>query len=129
VPYSPLGRGFLTGAITEATQFEEGDFRNYLARFSGHHAAMNHERLKIIETIATPKHCSMAQVALAWVLANSNGGVPIPGTKRIKYLEENVAAESIELTSSELALLDEAFPTGADYGPRYPAGGMRGIGE
>jgi len=129
VPYSPLGRGFLTGVITEATQFEEGDFRSSLARFSGPHAAMNHERLKIIEAIAATKHCTMAQVALAWVLANPKEIVPIPGTKRIKYLEENVAAESIELTSSELAMLDKSFPTGTDYGPRYSAEGMKGIGE
>jgi len=129
VAYSPLGRGFLTGAIKDTSKLEEGDFRGMMPRFQGDYAARNIERLRVIEAIAGAKGCTAAQVALAWVLSRPWGVVPIPGTKRLKYLEENIAAEKVKLSALELDELEEAFPVGADYGPRYTEEGMKGLGQ
>ncbi len=129
VAYSPLGRGFLTGALKDSTQLGEGDVRGMMPRFQGDYALENLRRLELIEAMAVEKGCTTAQMALAWVLANPLGIVPIPGTKRIKYLEENVEAAGILLGVEEMARLDAAFPAGADYGPRYTAEGMKGVGE
>ena len=129
VAYSPLGRGFLTGTITDTKNLPEGDFRGSLPRLQDEYLDANLRRLFVIEKIAAKHGCTKAQVALAWVLAKPWGIVPIPGTKRIKYLEENAAADSVTLDDADVALLDESFPVDADYGPRYTAEGMKGIGE
>ena len=128
VAYSPLGRGFLTGAITDVKNLPKGDFRSTLPRLQGEYFEANLARLGAINAVAMANGCSTAQVALAWVLAQPNNIVPIPGTKRLKYLEENVAADNVRLSQTCLARLDESFPTNADYGPRYTTEGMKGIG-
>jgi aryl-alcohol dehydrogenase-like predicted oxidoreductase len=120
VAYSPLGRGFLTGAITSADQLDEGDFRRKNPRFQGDNLARNLELVRRVEAIAQEKGCTPAQLALAWVMAQGEDVVPIPGTKRVRYLEENVAATGIELSEEDLRRLDEAAPRGAAAGLRYP---------
>ncbi|MEV6985886.1 aldo/keto reductase [Sphaerisporangium sp. NPDC051017] len=124
VAYSPLGRGFLTGAITSADQFQAGDFRAANPRFQGENFAANRELVVRIERIAEAKGVTPAQLALAWVLAQGEDVVPIPGTKRRAYLEQNVAALDIALTAQELAGLEEAAPRGAVAGERYPAAAL-----
>jgi aryl-alcohol dehydrogenase-like predicted oxidoreductase len=128
VAYSPLGRGFLTGAITDVESLPKGDFRGTLPRLQKGCIEANLARLGAINAIAMANGCTTAQVALAWVLAQPQGVVPIPGTKRLKYLEENVAAANVQLSQTCIARLDEAFPAGADYGPRYSPEGMKGVG-
>jgi aryl-alcohol dehydrogenase-like predicted oxidoreductase len=120
VPYSPLGRGALTGAIGSNTSFDETDFRRTNPRFQRENLEQNLERVERVEEIAADRGATPAQVALAWVLAQGDDVVPIPGTKRVRYLEENVAATEIELTDDDLRRLDEAFPPGATAGDRYP---------
>lgn len=129
VAYSPLGRGFLTGALKDVKNLPKGDFRGGLERLSGEHLEKNLKLLAVIEGMAAAKSCSPAQLALAWVLAKPWGIVPIPGTKRLKYLEDNCGAAGVSLSQAEMGALDEAFPVGADYGPRYTAEGMKGVGE
>jgi aryl-alcohol dehydrogenase-like predicted oxidoreductase len=129
VAYSPLGRGFLTGALKDLQNLPKGDFRGGMDRLSGEHLEKNLKLLSTIEGMAADKGCTPAQLALAWVLAKPWGIVPIPGTKRIRYLEDNCGAAGVSLTESEALALDEAFPVGADYGPRYTAEGMKGVGE
>ncbi|MEU9889067.1 aldo/keto reductase [Sphaerisporangium sp. NPDC051011] len=124
VAYSPLGRGFLTGAITSADQFQAGDFRAANPRFQGENFAANRELVVRIERIAEAKGVTPAQLALAWVLAQGEDVVPIPGTKRRAYLEQNVAALDIALTAQELAGLEEAAPRGAVAGERYPTAAL-----
>ncbi|MFC4591530.1 aldo/keto reductase [Sphaerisporangium corydalis] len=124
VAYSPLGRGFLTGAITSADQFDDDDFRAHNARFQGGNFAANHALVLQIQEVAEHKGVTPAQLALAWVLAQGQDIVPIPGTKRRTYLEENVAALDIALTQDELAALAKAAPRGAVAGERYPAGNV-----
>jgi aryl-alcohol dehydrogenase-like predicted oxidoreductase len=124
VPYSPLGRGFLTGAFKTAADLEDGDFRKNNPRFQGENFAANAALVKTIEDIAAAKHATAAQIALAWVLAQGNDIVPIPGTKRRKYLEQNIAAADVTLTPAELEQLSTTFAHGATQGTRYPAAAM-----
>ena len=120
VAYSPLGRGFLAGRFRSADDLTApGDFRTRHPRFQDENLARNLELLRRLELIAADKGCSAAQLALAWVLHRGPDIVPIPGTKRLRYLEENVAAAAIVLDAEELARLDEALPPGATAGARY----------
>jgi aryl-alcohol dehydrogenase-like predicted oxidoreductase len=120
VAYSPLGRGFLTGAITSPHDFAEDDFRRSNPRFTGDNFEKNMTLVRRVEELARSKGVTPAQIALAWLLAQGNDVVPIPGTKRVKYLEENVAASNVQLSEDELAALDDVFPPGAASGARYP---------
>jgi aryl-alcohol dehydrogenase-like predicted oxidoreductase len=120
VPYSPLGRGFLTGKIKKPEDLQEDDFRHTTPRFQGENFQRNLDVVKRIEEIAREKRCTPAQLALAWVLAQSNDIVPIPGTKRRKYLQENVGALDVDLTGADLARIDEVAPKDAFAGSRYP---------
>src|SRR3954451_17374926 len=128
VAYSPLGRGFLTGAIKSPDDLDEDDFRRMTPRFKREACERNMELVRVVEEVAADKGAEPAQIALAWVLAKGDDIVPIPGTKRRSYLEQNVAATEIELTSDEVARLDEAFPVGAAEGERYPEAAMKTIG-
>ena len=120
VAYSPLGRGFLTGQFTRFEDFPEDDYRRSSPRFQGENFQKNLDLVHEIEEIAREKGCKPSQLALAWVLAQDRNIVPIPGTKRRKYLEENVAAIDVKLTEEDLRRIDEIFPTGAAAGLRYP---------
>jgi aryl-alcohol dehydrogenase-like predicted oxidoreductase len=120
VAYSPLGRGFLTGQITSPDDFEPDDFRRHNPRFQGENFARNLELVDRVREIAADKDCTPGQLALAWVMAQGDDIVPIPGTKRRSYLEQNVEATEISLSDSELAAIDEAAPRGAASGDRYP---------
>jgi aryl-alcohol dehydrogenase-like predicted oxidoreductase len=128
VAYSPLGRGFLTGAFKSPDDLDEGDFRRMNPRFKREVFDSNMELVRVVEEMAADKGAEPAQVALAWVLAKGDDIVPIPGTKRRKYLEQNVAAAEVELSDDEVARLDEAFPVGAAEGERYPEAQMKTIG-
>ncbi len=119
VPYSPLGRGFLTGAITSREQFGEDDFRRSHPRFQEDTLATNLRLVEAVRTLAEEKGVTAAQLALAWVLAKGPDVVPIPGTKRRRYLEDNVAAAAVELTGEDLARLEEIAPPGVAAGSRY----------
>ncbi|WP_300634037.1 aldo/keto reductase [Pseudomonas sp.] len=120
VPYSPLGRGFLTGALKSPEDFGADDYRRFNPRFQGGNFAKNLQLVEQVQALAADKGVTAGQLALAWVLAQGDYIVPIPGTKQRKYLEENVAAVSISLTPAELALLAAIFPTHAAAGMRYP---------
>lgn len=120
VAYSPLGRGFLTGQIRRFDDLAEDDYRRYSPRFQGENFQNNLDLVGRIEKMARDKGCSPAQLALAWVLAQGKDIVAIPGTKRRKYLEENLAALEIELTAEDLSLIDEVVPKGGASGTRYP---------
>jgi aryl-alcohol dehydrogenase-like predicted oxidoreductase len=124
VPYSPLGRGFLTGSFKAAADLEDGDFRKNNPRFQGENFAANAALVKVIEQIAEAHKATAAQVALAWVLAQGEDIVPIPGTKRRKYLEQNIGALDVKLTQSDLATLGTTFAHGAVQGTRYPVAAM-----
>jgi aryl-alcohol dehydrogenase-like predicted oxidoreductase len=119
VAYSPLGRGFLTGQITSPDDFESNDFRRTSPRFMGENFARNLELVDRITEIAADKDCTPGQLALAWVMNQGHDLVPIPGTKRRAYLEQNVQAAELELTAEDLARIDEAAPVGAAAGDRY----------
>jgi aryl-alcohol dehydrogenase-like predicted oxidoreductase len=127
VPYSPLGRGFLTGRFASASDFEAGDFRTLSPRFSGDNFETNKKLLDIIDSLARSKGATSAQIALSWVLGGGKDIVPIPGTRRIRYLEDNVAAVSVTLTADERAMLNDAFPIGVAKGDRYPEAAMRAL--
>ncbi|CAA9341217.1 MAG: Oxidoreductase, aldo/keto reductase family [uncultured Cytophagales bacterium] len=127
VAYSPLGRGFLSGDIKSPADFPEGDFRLSIPRFQGEQFEKNIELVKAIKGLAEAKGVTPSQLALAWVL--SKGMVPIPGTKRVKYLEENLAAADIALSSRELAALEAIVPLGTSTGARYDAAGMTAIDQ
>jgi aryl-alcohol dehydrogenase-like predicted oxidoreductase len=120
VAYSPLGRGFLTGQFTRFEDLPEDDYRRFSPRFQGENFQKNLDLVHKVEEIAKEKGCKPSQLALAWVLAQDKNIVPIPGTKRRKYLEENVAAIEVKLTAEDLRRIDEIFPTGAAAGLRYP---------
>jgi aryl-alcohol dehydrogenase-like predicted oxidoreductase len=120
VAYSPLGRGFLTGQLKAFEDLEADDYRRLSPRFQGENFQKNLDLVREVEEIARTKKCQPSQLALAWVLAQDDNIVPIPGTKRRKYLEENVAAVDLELTVNDLRRLSEVFPTGAAAGMRYP---------
>ena len=120
VPYSPLGRGMLTGAITSTEKLDENDFRRKNPRFADGNIEHNLKLVERVKEIAQGLSCTPGQLALAWVLHQGTDVVPIPGTKRRTYLEENVAAAEISLSTSDLAELDAAMPVGAAAGDRYP---------
>jgi aryl-alcohol dehydrogenase-like predicted oxidoreductase len=120
VAYSPLGRGFLTGAIKRFEDLAADDYRRQSPRFQGENFQRNLDLVRRVEEMAAAKGCRAAQLALAWVLAQGEDIVPIPGTKRRKYLEENVAALDVALTAEDLARIDEIMPRGVASGLRYP---------
>ena len=119
VSYSPLGRGFLTGQIKSFDDLPEDDWRRTNPRFAPENFDKNLELVAAVEAMAAEKGCTPAQLALAWVMAQGDDIVPIPGTKRLKYLEQNAAAASVELSSDELEQLSNAIPVGAAQGERY----------
>jgi aryl-alcohol dehydrogenase-like predicted oxidoreductase len=127
VPYSPLGRGFLTGQIQRFEDLAEDDYRRFSPRFQGDNFNKNIELVHRIREIAQEKDCEPSQLALAWLLAQGEDIVPIPGTKRRKYLEENVGALQVQLTDDELARINAAAPKGAAAGDRYAAASMKGL--
>jgi aryl-alcohol dehydrogenase-like predicted oxidoreductase len=127
VPYSPLGRGFLTGQIKSFDDLAADDYRRNAPRFQGENFQKNLELVARIGEIAAEKNCAPAQLALAWVLAQGEDIVPIPGTKRRKYLEENVAALDVEITAADLKRIDEIAPRGVAAGTRYPEAGMAAV--
>jgi aryl-alcohol dehydrogenase-like predicted oxidoreductase len=120
VAYSPLGRGFLTGQFRKFEDLPADDYRRNSPRFQGENFQKNLDLVRRVEEIAREKKCKPSQLALAWVLAQGNDIVPIPGTKRRKYLEENFGALSVKLTKEDLRRIDEAFPPEAAAGERYP---------
>jgi len=122
VPYSPLGRGFLTGQIRSPADFAEDDFRRNNPRFQGENFEKNLTLVEKVGALAKEKGCTPGQLALAWVMAQGDDVVPIPGTKRRKYLEENLGALDVELSRQELASIEAVFPRGATAGARYAAG-------
>jgi aryl-alcohol dehydrogenase-like predicted oxidoreductase len=125
VPYSPVGRGLLTGKLPNG--FAAGDFRGGLPQFQGENLARNTELAQRVQGIAKTLGVTPVQVALAWLLAQEEHLVPIPGTKRVRYLEENVAAADVELTADQLAEIDSAVPAEAVAGDRYTAAGMAAV--
>jgi aryl-alcohol dehydrogenase-like predicted oxidoreductase len=120
VAYSPLGRGFLTGQFQRFEDLAADDYRRNSPRFQGENFQKNLDLLHRVEEIAKEKNCTPSQLALAWVLAQGNDIIPIPGTKRRKYLEENAAALDVKLTAEELSQINQFFPADAAAGPRYP---------
>jgi len=120
VAYSPLGRGFLTGQFQRFEDLAPDDYRRQSPRFQGENFQKNLDLLRRVEELAKEKHCTPSQFALAWVLSRGSDIVPIPGTKRRKYLEENVAAEEVKLTKEDLVRIDEVFPPDSASGNRYP---------
>jgi aryl-alcohol dehydrogenase-like predicted oxidoreductase len=120
VAYSPLGRGFLTGQFKKFEDLAGDDYRRFSPRFQGENFQKNLDLVKEVEEMARAKKCQPSQLALAWVLAQGDDIVPIPGTKRRKYLEENAAAVDLKLTADDLGRLNEVFPSGAAAGLRYP---------
>jgi aryl-alcohol dehydrogenase-like predicted oxidoreductase len=127
VPYSPLGRGFLTGTVKK-NDFGDRDFRRMSPRFQGENFQKNLEIVRRVEEMAAEKKCTPAQLALAWVLAKGKDVVPIPGTKRRKYIDENLAALEISLTAADFARLDGIAPPGVAAGARYPDEYMNRLG-
>ncbi|HEU4587147.1 MAG TPA: aldo/keto reductase [Gemmatimonadales bacterium] len=127
VAYSPLGRGFLSGRIRRYEDLAPDDWRRTNPRFQGAEFAKNLELVARIEELAREKHCTPSQLALAWVLAQGRDIVPIPGTKRVRYLEENAGAADVTLSADDLAAIDAAFPKGVAAGARYTAGGMAAV--
>lgn len=127
VAYSPLGRGFLTGEIRRFEHLAPDDFRRFQPRFQGENFQKNLDLVARVEEIAKEKGATPAQLALAWVLAQGDDIVPIPGTKRRQYLEQNLAANDIRLTPDDLARIDAAAPRGATAGTRYPAAFMGSV--
>jgi aryl-alcohol dehydrogenase-like predicted oxidoreductase len=124
VAYSPLGRGFLTGAIRSIDDLDENDYRRHSPRFAGDNFAKNLELVTRIEEMAEDKGCTPGQLALAWVLAQGDDVVPIPGTRRQERLDENIAALEMSLSHDELAHIDEIFPSDEVAGTRYPEAAM-----
>jgi aryl-alcohol dehydrogenase-like predicted oxidoreductase len=120
VAYSPLGRGFLSGAISSVDDLDPDDFRRYNPRFQGANFARNLELVARVREMAAAKGVTASQLALAWVLAQGPDVVPIPGTKRVAYVEENVGADAVSLSDDEVRQIDEVFPAGVTAGDRYP---------
>jgi aryl-alcohol dehydrogenase-like predicted oxidoreductase len=125
VAYSPLGRGFLSGAIKSIDDLDADDFRRFAPRFQGENFRKNLDLVAKLKELAAEKDVTATQLALAWVLAQGEDIVPIPGTKRRTYLEENVSAGDVELSAEDLERIDEALPQAA--GPRYPEAAMGSI--
>ena len=127
VPYSPLGRGFLTGRFKKIDDLDPGDYRRNSPRFQGENFRKNLDLVAAIEAMARDKHCTAAQLALAWVLSRGEDVVPIPGTKRRSLLEENIGALEVQFAKSELERIDEILPAGAAAGTRYAAPQMQAL--
>jgi len=127
VAYSPLGRGFLTGQLKRFEDLAPDDYRRHSPRFQGENFAKNLELVERVESLAREKGCTASQLALAWVCAQGDDVVPIPGTKRRKYLDENAAADGVTLSANDRARLDEVAPRGAAAGERYPAAMMASV--
>jgi aryl-alcohol dehydrogenase-like predicted oxidoreductase len=127
VPYSPLGRGFLTGAITKPEDLAADDWRHNNPRFQGENFVKNLKLVEAVRDLATQKGCTPSQLALAWVLAQGDDIVPIPGTKRRTYLNENIGALDVRLTAEDLATIDRIMPPGAVAGTRYPQAALKAI--
>ena len=127
VAYSPLGRGFLTGQFKSPNDFAPDDFRKNHPRFQGENFQKNLDLVKEVEKLAKEKGCTTAQLALAWVLAQGEDIVPIPGTKHVKYLDQNIGALDVELSEEDLKRLDAILPPGAAAGERYHARGMETV--
>ncbi len=119
VPFCPLGRGFLTGEVKRAEDYPEGDFRRTDPRYQGENYDANEQAARMVHEVAAAKDAKPGQIALAWLLQKGEDIVPIPGTKRRKYLEENVAAENVELDSAQMKVLDDALAPGKVSGKRY----------
>jgi aryl-alcohol dehydrogenase-like predicted oxidoreductase len=129
VAYSPLGRGFLTGRFRSIGDLPEDDYRRQSPRFQGENFQKNLDLVRHIEEIAAARGCTASQLALAWVHARGDDVVPIPGTKRRRYLEENAAALDVQLTPADLARIEEVAPKDVAAGERYPAAAMASIGR
>ena len=127
VAYSPLGRGFLTGQFKSPDDFSEDDFRRNHPRFQGENFEKNIELVREVEKMAEEKGCTTAQLALAWVLAQGEDIVPIPGTKHVKYLDQNIGALEVKLSDDDVKRLDAILPPGAAAGERYHAKGMETV--
>ena len=127
VAYSPLGRGFLTGRFRKFEDLPDDDYRRRHPRFQGENFEKNLELVRRVEAIARAKHCTASQLALAWVLAQGEHIVPIPGTKRRKYLEENAGAMSVQLSAADLEAIAAAAPVGRTSGARYAEGAMKNV--
>ncbi|MDX1575826.1 MAG: aldo/keto reductase, partial [Kiloniellales bacterium] len=124
VPFSPLGRGFLTGAVRRREDLGEKDYRRTIPRFDEANFEANLAQLAVLEDLAGAKGCSTAQIALAWLIAQGEDIVPIPGTRKVAHLEDNVAALELSLGAEELAALERAFAGGAAAGERYKPAGL-----
>ena len=129
VPFSPLGKGFLTGAISENTKFETNDFRNIVPRFSEENRKANQSLVDLLSQIAAQKNATPAQIALAWLLAQKPWIVPIPGTTKLHRLEENLKAASIELSITDLQEIESAFSSVTVQGARYPENLQKLVGR
>jgi len=127
VAYSPLGRGFLTGQFKSPEDFPDDDFRKNHPRFQGENFRKNLQLVEEVEALAKEKGCTTAQLALAWVLAKGEDIVPIPGTKHVRYLDDNIGALDVNLTGEDLERLDAILPPGAAAGERYHARGMEAV--
>ena len=127
VAYSPLGRGFLTGQFKTFDDLPADDYRRNAPRFQGENFQKNLDLVKKIETLAAAKGCTPSQLALAWVLSQGEDTVPIPGTKRVAYLDDNLGAVNVRLTAAEMAQIDAILPAGAASGERYNAQAMQMI--
>jgi aryl-alcohol dehydrogenase-like predicted oxidoreductase len=127
VAYSPLGRGFLTGRFKSESDLPADDWRRNNPRFQGANFDRNLDLVRHVEQLAKSKGCTPSQIALAWLLHRGNDIVPIPGTKRVKYLEENVGALDVTLTAADMSRIDAIAPRGVAAGERYPEGGMRSV--
>ncbi|MBN1654213.1 MAG: aldo/keto reductase [Deltaproteobacteria bacterium] len=127
VAYCPLGRGFLTGRFRKADEFGQGDWRPFWPRFQQENLQANTAMAEVIKNVAQDRGVTAAQISLAWLLAKGDNIVPIPGTRHIRYLEDNVAAVELELTPDEVKTLDQAFPKGATKGLRYPEPAMKSV--
>ena len=128
VAYAPLGRGFLGGKIRNLEGLSDGDHRRRMPRYQAENLARNLRLLEALEAVAMVRGCTPAQIAIAWVLAQDIGIVPIPGTRRRSYLEENARADDIDLGAADLARLSQAFPPGAAAGERYPPAMLKRVG-
>jgi aryl-alcohol dehydrogenase-like predicted oxidoreductase len=129
VPFSPLGKGFLTGAINENTQFDSSDFRNKVPRFSEENRKANQKLVDLLKSIAEEKNVTPAQIALSWLLAQKPWIVPIPGTTKINRLQENIGSVSVELPPKDLKNIQEAASNIAVQGARYPENLQKLVGR
>ncbi|MFL5560710.1 MAG: aldo/keto reductase [Gemmatimonadaceae bacterium] len=127
VPYSPLGRGFLTGRFRTIEDLPADDYRRNSPRFQGANFQKNLDLVKLVEQLAAEKRCTPSQLALAWLLHRGDDIVPIPGTKRVRYLEENAGARDVRLTADDMRRIDQIAPVGIAAGTRYPEGGMKTV--